>query len=78
MRRLLAWLFGKPLVWLFDLDGDVTLRIASYSGGTLTAERIGFGIRPVFLLPNGRVENGKYVISWKPANKKAERLWGRP
>jgi hypothetical protein len=78
MRRLLAWLFGKPLVWLIDFDGDVNLRIAFYFGGILTAERMGFGIRRVFPLPNGRVENGNYVTSWKPANKKAERLWGRP
>ena len=78
MRRFLAWLFRKPLVWLIDFDGEVNLRFAHcWTEETISVNRVGWDIRTVFLLPDGKIKQLPkcYVDSWKPANKKAEELF---
>lgn len=63
--------FGK-LILLRDSDGEVNLRIARKRRNLWTGEiewranRFGFGVRVVTLLPGGKLRNGVYVMEWKP------------
>jgi hypothetical protein len=75
MKRLFAWIFGWPLVWTQDHDGEVRLRKARKSvfDGTYTVR--GVWLTVGFLSPNGDILHGCYLSKWKPANKKAEELF---
>lgn len=65
IKELWAKLTGGKLVWLRDLDGEVTLAIARRDPwGDMRAERWWpFRIRCVRLLPGGKVDGG-YVTDW--------------
>jgi hypothetical protein len=66
LKRIWAVLTRRRLVWLRDMDGDVTLTFAERDAfGYLTAQRCWpFRIRCVTLNPDGTVV-GSYVKLWK-------------
>jgi hypothetical protein len=66
IRRLIAKLFGYKAVWLIDHDGEMNHRIARplKNGDDLVAVRVGYGIKTVFLKPDGKVEPECYVKTW--------------
>lgn len=66
IKRIWAFLTGGRLVWLKDVDGEVTLAIAyTDAWGELIAERhFPWSILKVRLLPDGTVD-GCYVKAWK-------------
>jgi hypothetical protein len=68
VKWLWAKLTGGKLVWLRDMDGEVTLSIARRDPwGDLSAKRYWPShIRTVRLLPDGKVD-GRYVKEWKDA-----------
>lgn len=73
MRRLICALLRLPLVWLYDSDGEETLRLAhrrEYRDAWI-AHRHGYGIRTTTLAPDGTCPNGLYVKTWCPANSSA-------
>lgn len=60
-----AKITGGKLVWLKDIDGEITKSIAYESPfGDLIAQRYYFRGRWVELLPDGTIE-GSYVKNWK-------------
>lgn len=67
--RLWAFLTGRPLVWLRDHDGEVTLSIATTDpwGDTVAQRHWPYKIRLVRLLPGGKVSPDCYVKEWKCA-----------
>jgi hypothetical protein len=75
MRRLIAWIFGLPLVWTKDHDGEVRLRLVrsdpwnEYTACGIISKKRGS------LKQDGSIENGSYMKKWKPANKKAKELF---
>lgn len=64
-RVFWAWLTRGFVVVLLDHDGETNLRLGRTDLlGCPWAIRMGFGIRSVFLLPNGLVGNGSYAKEW--------------
>ena len=76
MKRLLAWLFGWPLVWTRDYDGEVRLRKARWTPwGYIVYGIVSSTVGT--LKQDGTIEETKrcYMAQWKPANKRAEHLF---
>lgn len=67
IKHLFAFITRRPLVWLRDHDGTVTLTVAKRTPwGDLVAERCWpFSIRSVTLGEGGKVLGTSYVQDWK-------------
>lgn len=74
MLRLFAWIFNRPLVYTRDFDGAVRLRMV-FSDPWKTNLVKGIFSQRGELRANGTIANGSYMVSWLPANKKAEQLF---
>lgn len=72
-RSIASALLGIKWVRLIDHDGETTVCRVRFAGGRPFAERMGFGVRPVTLLDNGKVENGCYVDRWEPYDPRAKK-----
>lgn len=71
--RIAAFVTRRPLVWLRDHDGEITLTLAKRSPwGDLTAERWWpfTGLHTVTLADDGSCPNGSYVRQWKYAKER--------
>lgn len=66
IKRIWSILTGGRLVWLKDIDGEVTLAIARQSpfGGMFAERRWPFKIRTVELLDGGLIGGDSYVEQW--------------
>jgi hypothetical protein len=68
LMRLWAFLTGQKLVYLKDVDGELTLTVAKRTSFGYVAKRYWpFHVRDVILLDGGKVENGSYVHEWRDA-----------
>lgn len=66
MFRLWAFLTGQKIVWLKDVDGELTKTFAKKTPFGYKAKRWWpFNIRAVLLNPDGTVSHGAYVREWK-------------
>lgn len=77
MKKLYAWIFGIPLVYTEDFDGEIRLRIARYFGDRLgwRCDTFTFvGQNSVHLNSDGTTSGESWVKHWEPANKKARRV----
>lgn len=75
MRKLIAKLFGLPLAYTQDHDGEMRLRIVRRDPfGEYTVRGVVW-FRIGFLKPDGSISNGSYLRKWKPANERAEELF---
>lgn len=76
MTRLIAWLFGLPLVWCYiEQNDEIRLKIAwsmNFAGDTVVWF-VGDFIKDT-LHPNGRRGSYGQSVRWKPANDAAKRL----
>lgn len=77
-RCLLTKLLGWRWVLLTDFRGEHRIRRVRFAGSRAYAEWMGFGIRPVWLLDDGRLGNGRYVKRWEVADVCGERNWPTP
>ena len=75
MRSALSATLGWRWVVLVDYDGDRNIRRVKFRGGRPYASRLGFSIRDVWLLDNGKLDNGEWVEAWEPYDPGAEKLW---
>lgn len=73
IKRLYAFVTRRRLVWLKDIDGEVSMSVAfTDPWGETRAERYWpSGLLTVILLPGGTVE-GCYVTQWKYADGKVD------
>lgn len=78
MFRYITTLFGYRYVVLVDHDGGRTIRVVRFMNGKPYACRRSFGIRDVFLLDGGGLENGAYVKRWEPYEPCAAKQWPTP
>lgn len=68
MIELWAMITRQKVVYLKDFDGKVTKTVAKKTPYGYVAKRMWpFNIRNVLLLPDGSVENGRYVTEWRDA-----------
>lgn len=74
MKKIIAFMFGYPLVWIKCDDQEIMLRFVRKMAGEYRACAI-FHDHSVILNPGGSTSGKSYVKSWTPANKKAERLF---
>ena len=74
MKRVLAKMFGWPLVWTEDYDGALRLRrVYRHPFRTYVVRAI--CEKAVFLNEDGSTGGRRYVERWMPANQRAESLF---
>ena len=68
LKRIIALLLRRELVWLQDHDGEVVLRIARRTPFGLECYRHPPGGGRCLLFPDGSFKGPSYVDAWKPHN----------
>ncbi len=76
MKRLFAWMFNLPLVYLESYEYNVELRLAKLTmfDKFICAFTRNCYVRTVRLFPDGRTSHTNYWFRWIPANKKAQQI----
>lgn len=64
LRHLFAWILGRRVVVLEDIDGELNTRIERRNAlGNPSAIRFAF-VRDVRLLDDGKIAGAPYVMRW--------------
>lgn len=66
LKRIMAFLLRRELVWLRDFDGEVVLRMARRTPFGLECYRHSFGVGRCRLFRDGSFNGPSYVGEWKP------------
>lgn len=68
LRKIVAFLMRRELVWLRDYDGEVVLRTARRTPFGLECYRHPPSGARCLLFPDGTIKGPSYVDEWKPYN----------